>query len=684
MKTTSPRLNDTHFSWVCATVVAALVPNATLLPAWLLLILVALIALRWLQRRRTGAALSRWLILPLTLALVACVALAYGSIMQRASGTALLACMLVLKLLEGDRKRDALLTITLAWFLMMVTFLFDEALAKALLVAALMPIGFAALIALNSEPQSVRSKSARWQSLRQQSRAAGILLLQAIPLALIAFVFLPRLSTPLWGTPGDVIAKTGLSERMAPGSMLELLLDDSPAMRVTFTGAGPPLAQLYWRGLVLSDFDGQAWTRGSYAGTQPPGDALGPAEPGSVFEYEVIIEPSDTRWMPQLDRPLTVPQGGDMNQDLETRARLAISSVMRYEGRSSTNVALESQLAPRRQNMLQQLPTGFNPRTHELIRGWRQELGDDDQALIDRAARMFREQNFSYTFVPPLLGRDSVDDFLFNTQAGFCEHYASAFGYMMRAAGIPTRVIIGYQGGFFNQAAGYWVVRKLDAHAWNEVWLEGSGWVRVDPTQFIAPHRVFSDGGRSEQSSRFDGESLMSLVYQQWDRVGHAWRRAVLQFNAERQQAMMKRLGLDDADSNGLLILLALGMLASIGTLTWLALRSQGRSSNDPVVRLWWRWVAKLERGGLRAAGWQGPRSLGKVAARRWPEQASALETIAQSFEYLRYRDRESDPQQLQALRLGIDALRLPSETTAKGKLNTDAPAHIQRIDSVV
>lgn len=648
-------LDLTAFSWLTATVCAALLPLAPQLPAWFLSMLMALAALRWLQRRRRPRPLSRWLVLALTALMVGAVLLAYGTLLTRTAGTALLGGLLVLKLFEGERPRDACLTVLLAWFLLMAALLDDQSLLNTLFVSVLALPGLATLVALTSTGAGRREPPR--QLIAGQLGVGAMLIVQALPLALVGFLLLPRLATPLWGLPEAAVDRTGLSERMSPGSMIDLLIDDRPAMRVSFEGEAPAREAMYWRALVLTEFDGRSWTRLQIPGQAAPALRL-PAGAG-VYRYEVIIEPTDTRWLPLLDLPLTEPQDATLDQDLQGTAARPVSTILRYASQSAPQALLELELDPLRRAQNLRLPQGFNPASRELAQRWRAAHPDDDGAVIDTALRYFREQPFIYTYVPPLLGRDSVDDFMSSTRAGFCEHYASAFAFLMRAAGIPTRVVIGYQGGFHNRAGNYWLLRYSDAHAWNESWLPGRGWVRVDPTSHIAPERIFTEGGRAAgRSSRFDGSSLISRLYQQFDRVGHLWRRAVLEFNAARQMELLERLGLEQAGPHGLVALLAVGIVLAMLGLGWMALRPSSPPSGDPLLRDWQGLRRRLARAGFAVPTWMGPRELAQRIAAAGPHGAE-IAALCRGFEALRYAGLDADQQRLEQFRRRLHALRL-------------------------
>ncbi|HEY3520044.1 MAG TPA: DUF3488 and transglutaminase-like domain-containing protein, partial [Rhodanobacteraceae bacterium] len=432
-------LDARAFDLLCLTVASTLVVHLPHTPAWLGAALAALLLLRWLQRRtRRGhiPALARFaLLIALPLAIVASYHIPFG----RAPGTALAIGLLVLKLLESERERDARMTVGFCCFVLMSALLFTQTLAMTFLVALALLPALATLRALQADAPQRRL-------FRIFVPGAGLLLASS-PLALLAFVFVPRLSTPLWGAPGADVARTGVSDHMAPGDMRDLLIDDSPAMRVGFEGEPPPQSARYFRGVVLWYFDGRAWLRGvaGIRNTAPQPVRLR----GGLTHYEVTLEPTRQRWLFALDVPVTAPDGAQLGADRTLDRSRPVDEAVRYEVTSATNYMLAPRIDPALGNAALQLPADFDPRAIALARSWRARYGDDDAAIVRAALNLFRNGGFAYNLAAPPLGRDSVDDFLFGTRQGYCEHYAGAFAFLMRAAGIPARVVAGYYGGYW-------------------------------------------------------------------------------------------------------------------------------------------------------------------------------------------------------------------------------------------
>src|SRR5690606_7385087 len=327
--------------------------------------------------------------------------------------------------------------------------------------------------------------------MREAAALTGRMLLIALPLAALLFLFFPRLPGQFWALPARDQASTGVSDEMSPGDVSELSVSGAIAFRVRFHDDAPPPSELYWRGPVLHDFDGRTWRRASAVFVPQQIVTSGPA-----YRYRLTLEPHQRRWVFALDAPSEWPRARAFRTpDLQllTPAQSPVSTLTSFELESHTRYEVAGALPHAMRNADLHLPPDRNPRTLALAREMRGRVSSD-AAFVEAVLAMFREQEFFYTLEPPRLELHSVDDFLFNTRRGFCEHFASAFTVLARAAGTPARVVTGYQCGEFNPLGGYFIVRQSDAHAWSEVWLEGRGGVRVDPTAAVAPERIESGG----------------------------------------------------------------------------------------------------------------------------------------------------------------------------------------------
>jgi transglutaminase-like putative cysteine protease len=503
----------------------------------------------------------------------------------------------------------------------------------------------------------------------------GTLILQGIPIAALMFVLFPRIAAPLWGVPADAGANTGLSETMAPGSISDLSLSDAVAFRVDFDGPVPPPAQRYWRGPVLSRFDGREWSLVPRAGS----GALAPWGPGGVA-YTVTLEPHGKPWLFALELPASLPRpAGDdgtlsrpeafafLARDQQLVARTPVSQVIQYSQRSMLRDAFPEADPEEGQDYLR-LPRSANPRTAALARELRAQ-GGDDRAVVGAALSWFRGEPFVYTLTPPLLDRDPVDAFLFDTRRGFCEHYAGAFVVMMRAAGIPARVVTGYQGGEVNPRGGYLIVRQSDAHAWAEV-LVDRAWRRVDPTATVAPSRIETGLSRAVADdepvplfARLDAGWLKSTQFA-FDALNHAWRRNVVGFNRDRQRELWRDLTIDRYA--GWQIAMIGGGLGLAWAAIAVALIGLRRARRERELMLWSEACTRLERAGLPRLPHEGPIAYASRASRRWPQFAIAFSAIAESYAALRYGPPSSRPGERDALvatlARAVDVLPAPAQ----------------------
>ncbi|MCR6662469.1 MAG: DUF3488 and transglutaminase-like domain-containing protein [Luteimonas sp.] len=587
-------------------------------------------ALSW-QRRLPG-----WLRLLLAVGIVAIVMTEMGFRIGRDTGCALLAAMLAIKPMELRTLRDGRSLLGFALFAPFATFLLDQGpLSLALgLVAALLVL--VALLRL-SEQESRDPLQPR--TLR---RIGTVLRLSAIglPLALAAFWLFPRIGTPLWGVPERALARPGLSDTMSPGEWLDLMTDDRPAMRVVFFGDEPPPDQMYWRGPVLMDFDGRDWTQSRWLRNLPPAEIV---QSDLVWDYEMEMEPTDRRQFVALEMPLAMPAGTSNAWDHSMQSDRTLSALTRWRMRSSPVIQFEPRLPVMLRQQALRLPEGFNPRTVALGRQWRMEAGDgNDAAIVDRAMRMIRAE-FGYTLDTPFPGRHSADEFLFEWKQGFCEHFSSAFVILMRSAGVPARVVTGYTGGYRNPFGNYWIVRRMDAHAWAEVWLEGHGWVRVDPTAAVAPERIYDT-----LEDRIGGSALRALPgfvtaldFGDWMRRG--WNDLVLGFDADRQRNLFKPLGGTGLGSGSLVALFALAACLALAWMLWLSARDV--RERDPVLRAWHRMNRRYARRGLaRAPDEPASHWAARLSQTLDPAAARALSSLTQRFMQWRYAAHTGDP----------------------------------------
>jgi transglutaminase-like putative cysteine protease len=635
-----PNVSERTFNLMCLTTAFVLAVHITHVPWPLTLAFAIGLALRWWQRKHRPGKISGWLKVPMLLILVAAVIAQYGNVFGREPGSALAAGLLVLKLTEGESSRDARVTAAFACFLLMAALLFDQSLIATFVV------GLGLLPALSTwrslEPTQITS------TLPRQLLPAVVLLAASLPLAATAFLLVPRLSSPLWGTSGQQAARSGLSDKMSPGDFSEILNDDSPAMRVTFDGLPPPNGQRYFRAFVLWNYDGENWTRLAL----PNVDSL-PIATADVISYRINLEPTHQRVLPTLDVPVEAPTQSRMRSDGEVFAEKPVDDVMDYGLRSALKYRFEGNIDANIRSAALQLPPDFDPRSHQLAAELRKRYGSNDAAIINAVLGLFHNGGFRYTLAPAPLGRNAVDDFLFNTREGFCEHYASSFTVLMRAAGIPARVISGYQGGYWNAMGGYLLVRNSDAHAWSEVWLNGRGWVRVDPTAAVRPQRINlgAEDADGDQLAWYRSEWVES-IRNHWDIVNRWWDKGVIGFDALRQRGLLTPFGIRDADTSILEKLLVVSIaLFGLAGLLWALWR---RPEGDPALAAMRALERKLAHAGVVRGHSEGPRNYLRRAIRALPAQRVELDNLMRCYIELRYATVEPHPESLRSFRQAV------------------------------
>ena len=644
MAPAAERLHPRHIGWLLVAVIMVAAPHAERIPWWITLLAAMLLAWR-LYITLHGLHLPRkWLLLPIAAGGLAGIYISYGRILGRDAGVALLVIMLALKLLEMATLRDAMILIFICYFLVITNFLYSQSIPTALYLLGAVWIITATMIGFQFRGR----QPGYWYQLR----SAGTMLVQSAPLMLVLFVLFPRVQGPMWSLPQDAYAGiTGLSDEMTPGSVSRLLLSDAIAFRVSFDAQIPQANRLYWRGPVLWDFDGYRWTapRVLY---MAPREYQGLDDP---VEYTVTVEPHNRRWLFALDLPSRVPPLSTMSNDFQLLHQTAVNNRVRYDMASHLNYRDNAELGRRELRRALALPANANPRSRELASQMRKTAGDE-RAYIAAVLGMFRRQNFYYTTTPPLLPRENpVDEFLFSTRAGFCEHFASSFAVLMRASGIPARIVTGYQGGELNTIGNYMTVRQADAHAWVEVWLQDDGWVRVDPTAAVSPARVEA-GVAAAVPQAETLPFMMRGVYpwlrrarMAWDSAANSWNQAVLGYTQDRQRQLMRRVGIDDATWRSLATVMFIATGAITLVLAALMLQKLRASRPDPVTAAYLRFCERLARCGVKRHPSEGPDAFRKRAAAARPELASSIGSISEIYIRLRYGEaaRTSDALQL-------------------------------------
>ncbi len=619
-------------AWICGCLTLALLAGISTLPIWVTATVGAAAAARLALAARGRDAPPQSIRVAVSVVAIAFLFLRFRTFNGLSAGTALLSLIAGLKLLETRTRRDIHVITMIIYFLCLATLLEAESFWLLSYLIAVCWLTTSTLLRLTGS-----SRGPEW---RGSVRYAGRILVQALPLALAFWLFFPRFGAPLWRVPDNGRSATsGLSDTMSPGDITDLAMSDEIAFRVRFSAGTPPPGQRYWRGPVLHDFDGHTWRRTeANTGRAPVLLFQGPA-----YQYTVSLEPSEHNWIFVLDWPSqwNAARGILTNDYMLVEPNpiaQPIDVVATSYGHTRSTGPLG--LAMRRRDTLS--PPGSNPRSLRLAQALR-TAHPNDLDYIRAVLDMFRNQPFFYTLTPPRLGDDSVDGFLFDSRRGFCGHYASAFAALMRAVDIPARVVTGYQGGTYNRFADYWILRQSDAHAWDEVWIEGQGWLRVDPTASIAPERVergLNDmvAANGPVTSRWQQRTpWLSDTRLRLDALRLLWRERILQFNQGSQERLLNALHVPEPDGQKLALVLAACLMAGMSWLTWQVRRELKPRPTDPVARAFALLCRRLAAAGLQRMPHEGAEAFAARVAAARPDLASAVRALCRRYSELRY-----------------------------------------------
>ncbi len=620
--------------WILVVQATAVVPHVPHLPSWILLVAMIVGVWRYHASRRQWRAPSVVLRTLLVAIGLGGIYLSYGTLLGRDAGVATIILMLALKLLELNRRRDVGLFILLGYFLVVTNFLYSQTVLMSVYMFLVTILLTSALAAVSDPGWHIKPAA--------HLRLATLLALQAVPIAILMFLLFPRVPGPLWRLPEDAHGgSTGLSASMSPGSISQLIRSSAVAFRVEFLDPAPAKSFMYWRGPVFDRYDGESWSAAPHA------ESVAPSANGSrSVRYQVTLEATGHPWLLALDAPATKPTNATISEAYELISASPIQARERYWMRSlvrrGKGIGGALSAAQRRQNL--QLPPTSDPRTRALGQALA-KAHDRPQAIVAAALERFRSENYVYTLRPPLLGEDRMDDFMFHTRKGFCEHYASAFVFLMRAAGIPARVVTGYQGGEYNPNGSYWIVRQSDAHAWAEIWLDSRGWVRIDPTAAVSPLRIEAgiDAALPENArwlsidhGRIPWAHQVRLF---WDSVNNGWNQWVLGYSPQRQLAFLRGLGLSRLAWLDI-ALIAAGAVSAALLLLVAAMAFRHRSpALDPSARAWRIFRRKLARVGIAQHAHEGPIAFTERAAELEPELAISILNIGTLYADVRYAE---------------------------------------------
>ena len=635
-----PDRGTQYLPYILGALVVALAPHVLRLPVWILAWVLGFWGYAW------GIAKRGWLTpgvktrQVLTLCGFAGGVITYGFVFDLDAGVGLLALMVGLKPLEIRNHRDRMMTLFLSYFLVITSLFYSNALGMTLYLAVSVFLTTAVLIRINHAGGSFAL------SLRTAARILAV----ALPLTIALFLFFPRMYGGLWGAPRPTAGKVGFTDQLTPGSVSALAQDSAIAFRVEFKGKVPVQNQLYWRGIVFKHFDGQSWAPGgrSLRYLLPPPDS----EP---VAYTVTLEPHQQRWLFALDRPFESSRRTRIFADGTLRTWRKVNALMHYEVISYTRYHTGAFLSEDQATL--HLPPEGNTEARALARQWA-VTEENPAAVVKRALLFLRENAFRYTLYAPPTGPEIIDDFLFRTRRGYCEHYASAFAFLMRAAGIPARIVGGYLGGEKNPYADYLIVRQADAHVWVEVWLPENGWTRVDPTAVVVPDRVTR--GMAAALSLDERQTLQTYSYSGpladtwkkirfgYDLANNHWNQWFIIYARSQQRAFFTGLGLKTAGwkTPAMGLAVALGIIGLyFGGLTLLAglrLRRRLNGSTDEARQAYLAFCLRMAGAGLPRAPFLGPRDYARSVIAVRPDLERDVQQITDLYVSIRYaRDRD-------------------------------------------
>lgn len=655
---------------VLGVVALVLLPQVAYLPWWSSTL--ALLMLTWrLWMARQGQSLpGKWLLAALLALAVGATVLQFRSIVGPEAGVVLIVLLLVLKTLEMRARRDAMVIFFLGFFTLLTLFLHSQSLSMA--VAMLLAVwGLLAALVNAHMP-------AGYPSLRQLLRTSGRLMLMGTPIMLVLFLSFPRMA-PLWGLPTQTAqGQTGLSNDMTVGQVAELAQDHSVALRVRFDmpdGQTPPQRLLYFRGPVLSQFDGRHWKASAdgWPSALPSGSAMPATGLGKAVDYEITLEPHQQRWLLTLDatlQPPAIQRRMHPTADLQWFTTRPITEVLRYQAQAYVHYVYGQSLSASQRSLHLQLPADLNPRTTAWARELRQLHGNDDTAILQAALSRLGDGSYVYTLQPgEVSSAHTADHFWFDSQHGFCEHIASAFAVLMRAAGIPARIVTGYQGGERNPVDGFWTVRQSDAHAWTEVWLPKEGWMRIDPTSAVAPARTEQLQRLSAPTTMLDnavgtmvGRNVLQHLRANWEAINHRWNDWVLNYSSDNQNSVLRHLRIAQWDAAK--AALWLGAITALMALVFALQRWRAGRLQDPWLRVMARARRKLQQAGIKHAESLGLQALARATQAQWGDESLQLQQWLLQMEQWRYAPHGPSTPSLAALRRSYRALTWPRPRT--------------------
>jgi transglutaminase-like putative cysteine protease len=579
--------------------------------------------------------------LMLTAVAVLGIFISYGSLKGIEPGISLLVVLMALKILEAHTAREFQVMVLIGWVLCLCGFFLSQDFATALCLLT----GFALLLVALIQFHRGSSPGAFWPALSVSSR----LFAQAAPLVILLFLLFPRINAGFrFEFRALRSASTGFSDRLAPGSIAALANSSEIAFRAEFPGTRTqPPGPMYWRGVVMWQGDGMDW-RAPYA---PASISRLPRQSpsGNPIRQKITLAPHGARWMFALDRPFEIPPGAMLAYGDYIWSVQPVRRARRYEVVSSSEIT-RKELSPREREESLKLPASISPAVRDLAQSWASQRSNP-RAIVDSALQFFRTQGFRYSLSPGEYRNNDLEEFLFHRRVGFCEHYAASFATLMRLAGIPARVVVGYLGGEYNDLGHFFLVRQADTHAWCEVWLPESGWTRVDPTGVVAPGRASLDltsflatriasgqmeGHRSGFIMRLARSAIFTNVRLAWETLNYEWDTRLLAFDADVQDVFLSSIGIANRGPFFLIVGIAVVAVALLMIYAvWMQLRT--RSRVDRVKELYERFCRKAAQLGARREPWEGPSDFARRAGQLLPNESDRIQQVSNMYIALRY-----------------------------------------------
>ncbi|HED36227.1 MAG TPA: DUF3488 domain-containing protein [Gammaproteobacteria bacterium] len=639
------QLSREPVAWIIFSLILVIIPHLPRFPFWSIILISILFIWRVACIKHEKWLPSKWLLIFITLVSSCGIFFHFGTLFGKTAGSVLLSILLAVKLHESRSRRDYMLLISLSFFIIVTNFLFSQSIFTLFFMLSVVIVLVMSMISINQDCAPI--------SINQKFRLASKLLLQSVPLMLIMFLLFPRISGPLWKLPDEQqSATTGLSDTMTPGNISELIQSNAVAFRVKFSTPVPAQQYLYWRALVLWYFDGRSWELGKQNMTPAPSMYI----TGETTDYTITLEPHQQRWLYALDMPTKVPSKINYTRNYVLEAQKKVTSLYQYSISSALNYNIQVEMSSWEKSAGLKFPPQANPQTIALGRELARQYQNPVE-IVNHVLRLFNQQEFHYTLKPPLtLGFDPVDQFLFQTRRGFCEHYSSSFALLMRAAGIPARIVLGYQGGTLNPVNQVMTVNQSDAHAWTEVWLEKRGWVRVDPTASIAPQRIERnleaalEAGEQRPFHMQINSGIMKDMLFYWDAVDNQWNQWVIGYDSALQKKFLETALSHRVDLSEIILLMVLSFMLSLIAISLYIIKPWKKEKRDPVVEIYHKFCRKLSNNGIERMPYEGPLDFSVRAAAQFPAQKNTIQLITRLYIRLRFQSA-NNPTQLEQLR---------------------------------